>query len=68
MNPQTRIDVRQWQDCARHLLDDPRIDQIRRATESARPTDRNPSWLHTHRDLEYVLRMLERFARGEIAG
>lgn len=68
MGQQTPIDVRQWQECARHLLDEPRIEQIRRATASARPTERNPAWLNAHRDLEYVLRTLERFARGEIAG
>jgi hypothetical protein len=62
------IDVRQWQDCAKYILEEPRIDQIRRAHASARPTERNPAWLHTSRDLDYVLRVLERFARGEIAG
>lgn len=67
-NTPTRIDFRQWQDCAEHLLADPRIDQIARAHASARPSDRNPSWLHTYRDLDYVLRMLEQYARGEIMG
>ncbi|RBB38892.1 hypothetical protein DPV79_16050 [Burkholderia reimsis] len=60
--------MHQWQECARTILNEPRIDQIARAHASSRPSDRNPSWLHTHRDLDYVLRTLERFARGEIFG
>ena len=43
----------------RALRSDERLLQIRRAHRSARPTERNPAWLHTHRDLDYVLSMLE---------
>ena len=34
---------------------DARIDQIERATSSARPKHDNPSWLNTHNNLTYVL-------------
>ncbi|MFG7180690.1 hypothetical protein ACGYQ5_14275 [Burkholderia pseudomallei] len=63
-----RIDLDQWRECAQAILDDPRVTQIARAHASARPKRENPSWWHTHNDLDYVLRVLERYARGEIAG
>lgn len=43
----------------RAMLSDSRLLQIRRAHASAKPTSRNPAWLHTHNDLGYVLRLLE---------
>ena len=63
-----RLDVRQWQECAQAILDDPRVRQIVRAHASAEPKRDNPAWRFTHADLGYVLHMLERYARGEIAG
>ncbi|WP_448167691.1 hypothetical protein [Burkholderia ambifaria] len=65
---QPPIDVAQWQECARTILADPRLDQIARAHANARPTERNPAWLNSHRDMGYLLRLLERYARGEIFG
>jgi hypothetical protein len=47
----------------RTVLNDSRLLQIRRAHASARPTDRNPAWLNAHRDLGYVLRLLEEAAK-----
>lgn len=58
-------DAPDWQRCAQAILDDPRVLQIRRAHASARPKAENPAWRNTHIDLGYVLRMLERCARGE---
>ncbi|KNA31025.1 hypothetical protein ADU20_27265 [Burkholderia pseudomallei] len=54
-----------WQPCARAILNDPRVLQIRRAHASARPKAENPAWRNTHIDLGYVLRVLERCACGE---
>ncbi|KVN94994.1 hypothetical protein WJ69_07270 [Burkholderia ubonensis] len=62
------LDVKQWMECAQSILDEPHVQQITRAHASARPKRENPSWWHTHHDLDYVLRTLERYARGEIAG
>ena len=38
---------------------DQKLLQIRRSHASARPTSRNPAWLHTHNDLTYVLALLD---------
>jgi hypothetical protein len=53
-----------WQACAQAILNDPRVDQIRRAHASARPKAENPAWRNTHHDLGYVLHMLARHAAG----
>ncbi len=49
---------------------DQKLLQIRRSHASARPTSRNPAWLHTHNDLTYVLSLLdterERCARAPL--
>ncbi|WP_157131223.1 hypothetical protein [Burkholderia pseudomallei] len=54
-----------WQTCAQAILADERVLQISRAHASARPKAENPAWRNTHHDLGYVLRVLERCARGE---
>jgi hypothetical protein len=40
-----------------------KLDQIRKAHASAMPTDRNPAWLYTHRDLGFILQLMN---KGEI--
>jgi hypothetical protein len=36
------------------------LNQIRRSHRNARPTHENPSWMHTHNDLSFVLAELDR--------
>jgi hypothetical protein len=36
-----------------------RLDQIRRAHKSARPTHENPAWLNTHGDLGFALGFID---------
>jgi hypothetical protein len=57
-----------FEGCARAILDDPRVVQIARSHASAQPSPRNPSWLFTHSDLDYVLRRLRHYAHGTEPG
>lgn len=54
-----------WQPCAQAILNEPRVLHIARAHASAEPKPLNLAWVQTHKDLGYVLRVLERCARGE---
>jgi hypothetical protein len=37
-----------------------RLDQIRRAHNSARPTSENPAWMNTHTDCAFLLSFIDR--------
>jgi hypothetical protein len=37
-----------------------RVDQIRRAQRSARPTHANPAWLNSHHDCDFLLSFIDK--------